>query len=137
MAIEITAEDATGPISGIEGNLSLGGEPVANLRSFVIDKSNDIKKYGSSSTGTGKKTLRGRSEWSGSAELYIEQGVLPTLIEGNLYALSGTLKTSGTPVTGVIRLGKVSVTTDVETGEPIGGSLTFEGHGELTQSTGT
>lgn len=135
MPITVTTEDTTGPISGIEGNLSLGGVTVANLRKWSIKKSAEVKKYASNDTAGTKKTLKGVKEWSGSADIYIEQGILPALEEGKLYAFSGTLKTGGTAVTGVVRISEVSIDTDIETGDPIGGTVSFEGHGALTQGT--
>jgi hypothetical protein len=135
MPITVTTEDTTGPISGIEGNLSLGGVTVANLRKWSIKKSAEIKKYASNDTAGAKKTLKGVKEWSGSADIYIEQGTLPALEEGKLYAFSGTLKTGGTAITGVVRISEVSIDTDIETGDPIGGTVSFEGHGALVQGT--
>jgi hypothetical protein len=134
MPLTATNEDATGPISGLEGTLTLGTVLVANLKKFTIDRECDVKRYATGDTAGWEKTLKGVRRWSGSADLLVEQGILPALVEGTLYAFSGVLKTSATPVTGVIRMGKTNVEVDVETGEPIGGSITFEGHGALAQS---
>lgn len=135
MALTVTSEDLTGPISGLEGNLSLGTVAIANLRKFSIKRSGEAKKYSSSDTAGWKKTLKGTQEWSGSADFYIEQGTLPALEIGKLYAFSGTLKTGGTPVTGVVRITGVDIDTDIEAGDPISGNLSFEGHGPLVQGT--
>lgn len=137
MALTVTTEDATGPIGGIEGNLSLGTEVLANLRNWSLDQSNDVKKYSSNSTAGFRKTLKGPSEGSGNAEFYLEQGQQLAIEEGKLYAFSGTTKTGGNPWTGVIRIGKINVDVDVEGGDPVSGSLSFEVHERIVQSTGS
>jgi hypothetical protein len=133
MALTVVNEDASGPISGLDGVLTIGTVIVANMKKWNIKETCGINKYSTGDTSGWKKTLKGIKEWSGSADILIEQGLLPALVRGTLYAFSGICKTSGTAITGTIRMGEMSVEVDVESGAPIAGSISFEGHGALVQ----
>lgn len=136
MPITATTEDTTGAISGLEGNLSLGGAEMASLRNWKVSEKCEVKKYSTNQTGGRKKTLKGPIEGSGSADVYIEQGTVPALEIGKLYAFSGTMKTGGTPYAGVVRISGLDIEVDIESGEPISGTLSFETHGALAQTAG-
>lgn len=124
--------------SGIGGRIKIGANLIGNITSWTVRKEKKQGEYVSSHSGGWTKRVTGAMDWSGSAE-FVGDGDLPdsfpnTELEAGtqvtllLYADSSESK----GFTGPALIESVEITLNVSE-EPIGGSMTFNGNGALTQ----
>lgn len=119
--------------SGILGDVSLGGTPVAHVRRFTINEYADNQQYASSDTSGYKETAEGQRGWDGNMDVYSDDAVALAggIVPGAKLACVFTTYT-GMTLTGNLRVNTVeNRECDVEGSGMAGMTVTFSGIGDL------
>jgi len=124
-------------INGMGGKVQVGETPtdVANVRNWTLEHTAELKPYFSSTEAADGYTKRtvGPKSWSGSFEMYSEDGAVDLTDLGvgdevNLQLLTAT----GHTINGSAIVSGVSYSVDIEGAENIVYTVSFEGNGLLT-----
>lgn len=108
---------------------------VGSLRNWKVSRTDDVQTPLASSTDGMPFAQSGNQDWTGTAEFY---GHTPPYMPGDSFTFQGNPDTAGTKLwTGAALVRSINVIIDIEAASIISGTLTFEGNGALTNSTGT
>jgi predicted secreted protein len=123
--------------TGQDGSLSIGGNAIAELRSFSVDHTTNTIEN-TVMTQDSRTYKGGLKEWSGSADIYYSTtvGNISALLSGNVVALiaypAGNVSTYP-KMTGNIIVTGLSVNSTVD--GMVESSISFSGTGDLTVTT--
>jgi hypothetical protein len=120
--------------SGKNGKVLAGASTVLDVTKWEFNDEANTHRYASSATGGYKKTVAGTQQGDGSIDYKQSDSSQPTLRSG----MSVTLKlyedtTHFWIVPAVIKSNKRSV--DIDSGEEVGGTASFESDGSWTEPT--
>lgn len=125
----MATEPTTGPITGLGGSITINDGTLDDIRNWRVVREADIKIYSSSSTAGWEKNAKGPKRWSGSFEIFLNQGELAVSFdEGDLVDFEGLTKT-GKKIAGEVRIGTIEVGVDIEGAEFEGATVNFVGNG--------
>jgi len=121
-----------GPISGKSGKVYVDAVEVADVRNWKVNRASDNKEYASSSTAGWKKRVAGNRDWSGSFEVYLQDGDM-TLAFDDGDDITLILQTdSGQTFTGPAIVDGIDYDDNIEGGDPVAGTVNFSGDGAYT-----
>ena len=114
--------------SGKDGDVKSGDTSLAEITNWSWTRQANVSKYGSNSSAGHKKAVAGTKENSGSFDFKLNTAGSSPLDEGDSVTLQLlTDGTNGWSVPAVV--GEVQLDVDIDTGEVVGGSCSFEGNG--------
>ena len=122
------------PITGIGGDVSLGGSAVAHVRKFSLNRKANIAKYASSDTAGYEKSADGIKEWDASIDIYSDGGnaAVGSLAVGAKVAVVLT-SVAGKTFTGNCRIDGIdNLEADIEGSGMVAMTLNVTGHGTYT-----
>ncbi len=124
----MASEPTSGPITGLSGKVNVNSSDSTDCRRWNVRREADIKAYSSSSTSGWERTAKGVKRWSGSFELYLDQGEQDLgFDEGDLVDFIGYSAEAKT-LTGAVRIASIEVGVDIEGAEFEGVTVNFTGH---------
>lgn len=125
------------PITGKDGKIMADSSAVEHVRNWSITKESDNKTYTSSSTSGWQKTAAGNKKWSGSFEIYLQNGAVDLAFdEGDLVAGEFYTDAAVHYYAGNVRVDSIEVSTDIEGAELVPATVNFTGDGALVETGG-
>lgn len=127
-------------VSGILGDLSVGGAALDEVRNWSVDITIDSAMHPDSDSGGWKTSTEGALAWTGRFTANCDSGKLTSalwtaFIARTQLAFSGTA-TTGVTWTGSLKLtGVTGYTVDIESADPLSQTWTFNGDGAFTPAT--
>ena len=129
------------PYTGSGGAVKFGAGPttVADVRNWSLEETVEAKPYNSSSTSGNTKRLAGNKDWTGSFDVYLEDGspgphdIHSDLQAGDFADLDLHVDASNKFEGNALIIG-VSVEVDIEGAEIVGATASFEGNGALSRT---
>ena len=127
-------------VSGKDGDLSLGGAALANIRRFTINYESDLHGHAHSDSAGWDEQTQGIQRWSGEVEIEADQGKVPSAIAAAIAAGTAiaidAIAFTGSSYTGNVKLsGLPDFEVDVTGGAVETFTFPFAGHGALTLPT--
>lgn len=116
--------------SGKAGTVLVGATAVAQVTKWTFEPSAPIHKWASNSTGGYKAAVSGPKDGKGTIETKVDTDILWTVGQSVTLILRGP--TSGDNITVPALISSAPVTVDIDNGEPIGSTYSFESNGAWT-----
>jgi hypothetical protein len=127
-------------VSGKDGDLSLGGNALANIRRWTITYESDLHGHAHSDSEGWDEQTQGIQRWSGEVEIEANEGKVPAAVaaaieNGSLIAIDA-IAYPGASYTGNIKLSGIpDFEVDITGGTVETFTFPFAGHGKLTLPT--
>jgi len=123
-------------ITGINGNVTIGGSQICHVRSWSLNYFTEIVPYNSNCTGGAREKIPTIKDWNGSFQLSTEKGVCPPWEPGDSVVIAlntSTVAGEGCTYTGNAIIVELPVEVPIDgASELVTWAITFEGDGPLS-----